>query len=104
MRAEAAGEKDKAFQMDEYMDSLEDEELLEQMRQRKWAENARWQLNVFAQAQLGEWAGEATMYEVAAWDPSDAESKLRLRKADTRPCSAAGASPAAAWASSPRVA
>ena len=54
MLAEQGGVRDSAFQSEEYEESLDDEELLNAMRERKWAENARWQLNVFAQEQLGE--------------------------------------------------
>ena len=58
MRAEAGGVQPAAFQSEEYEEGLDDEELLDAMRERKWAENARWQLNVFAQEQLGDWQGE----------------------------------------------
>jgi hypothetical protein len=58
MRAEDGGVQKSSFQSEEYEEGLDDEELLEAMRERKWAENARWQLNVFAQEQLGEWQGE----------------------------------------------
>lgn len=62
MRAEAGGVQPAAFQSEEYEEGLDDEELLDAMRERKWAENARWQLNVFAQEQLGDWQGECTVY------------------------------------------
>ena len=58
MRAEDGGVQKSSFQSEEYEEGLDDEELLEAMRERKWAENARWQLNVFAQEQLGDWQGE----------------------------------------------
>ena len=38
-------------------EGLDDEELLDALRERKGAENARWQLNVFAQEQVGDWQG-----------------------------------------------
>ena len=57
MRAEDGGVQKSSFQSEEYEEGLDDEELLEAMRERKWAENARWQLNVFAQEQLGDWQG-----------------------------------------------
>lgn len=61
MRAEDGGVQKSSFQSEEYEEGLDDEELLEAMRERKWAENARWQLNVFAQEQLGDWQGECPM-------------------------------------------
>lgn len=64
MRAEDGGARESSFQSEEYEAGLDDEELLEAMRERKWAENARWQLNVFAQEQLGEWQGKCTVYEL----------------------------------------
>jgi len=84
MRGESGGPTT-AFQMDEYEESLDDEELLGVLRERKWAENARWQLNIFAQEQLGEWRGECTIYEV------DVDNPARLVEAGTRSCSSAGA-------------
>ena len=59
-----------AFQSDTVYDDIDDEELLEQMRQQKWNENARWQLNVFAQEQLGSWDGDVELYEARETDGS----------------------------------
>lgn len=80
-----------AFQMEEFEMNLDDDELLEEMRKKKWRENARWQLNVFAQAQLGDWRGRCTLYDVLALDPSDANSAVRLKEAETSECSSTGA-------------
>jgi len=46
-----------AFQSEEYEASLDDDELLEQMRQKKWDDNARWQIDSFAKAQCGSFGG-----------------------------------------------
>ena len=53
---------ERAFQSDSVEDDIDDEELLAQMRSKRWDDNARWQLNVFAQAHLGEWAGSLELY------------------------------------------
>ena len=86
-----SGPAKSAFQMEEYEMNLDDDELLDEMRKRKWAENARWQLNVFAQAQLGDWVGRCTLYDVTALDPSDANSAVKLTEAGTSESSLAGA-------------
>jgi len=46
-----------AFQSEELDMSLDDSELLEELRQKKWDGNSRWQLSTFAQSHLGEWVG-----------------------------------------------
>ena len=73
--------------------SLDDDELLDEMRKKKWRENARWQLNVFAQAQLGDWRGRCTLYDVVAVDASDADGDgaMRLAEGATVACKSAGA-------------
>ena len=55
-----------AFQSDTAMEGVDDEELLEQYRQQRWEDNARWQLNTFAQAQLGSWKGTMDLYSLDA--------------------------------------
>merc|ERR1719163_1350453 len=55
---------DNAFQSDSLEATLDDEELLEEYRRKRWEDNARWQLTTFAQAQLGAWAGEIALYEL----------------------------------------
>jgi len=52
-----------AFQSDTIGDDIDDEELLAQYRQSRWDQNARWQLNVFAEEQLGSWTGNIERYE-----------------------------------------
>ena len=55
-----------AFQSEEAeleLEGMGDEEILEAYRAQKWANNARWQLATFAQAQLGEWKGSCVAYE-----------------------------------------
>ena len=56
-----------AFQSEAYeatLDQLGQEELLEQYRQERWDDNARWQLTTFGLAQIGEWSGEIELYEL----------------------------------------
>lgn len=62
MRVDAAEANRPAFQSEELDLSLDDDELLEALRQKKWDANARWQLSTFAQTHLGEWVGAATTY------------------------------------------
>ena len=52
-----------AFQADTIEDAIDDEELLAQYRQRRWDDNARWQLQTFAGAQLGSFSGSVELYE-----------------------------------------
>ena len=53
-------------------DAGTDEQLLEQMRAKRWDDNARWQLNTFAQSQLGAWTGSLELYD------SDGSGGVRL--------------------------
>ena len=64
MRMDSAEQqKDKsAFQSDTVEEELGSEELLEEYRQQRWDNNAKWQLTTFAEAQMGEFAGEIELY------------------------------------------
>jgi hypothetical protein len=62
MDTEEQRKDDSAFQSDTIEEDIEDEALLEQYRQKRWDDNARWQLNTFAQSQLGKWAGHMELY------------------------------------------
>ena len=61
-----------AFQSDTLGDDLDDEELLAEYQKQRWDQNARWQLNTFAQAQLGQWSGRLELYEPPTDSPSAA--------------------------------
>ncbi len=62
MRVDQAEAARPAFQSEEYEESLSDDELLDSYREKRWADNARWQLHTFAQSQLGTWRGARTVY------------------------------------------
>jgi hypothetical protein len=78
---EKAKEKSGAFQSDTLEETIDDQELLEQYRKQRWEENARWQLNCFAQAQLGEWEGTIELYEL------DASGRVCKLPGGPEPCS-----------------
>ncbi|EOD31316.1 hypothetical protein EMIHUDRAFT_232097 [Emiliania huxleyi CCMP1516] len=64
-----------AFQSEEAeleLEGMGDEEILEAYRAQKWANNARWQLATFAQAQLGEWKGSCLLWREARDARADA--------------------------------
>jgi len=82
-RVEASEADRAAFQQDDMEAGLDDMELLEKYRRQQWEANSRWQLNVFAQGQLGSWEGVCTPY-AAEVSPSGGVEMLPQPSA---PCS-----------------
>lgn len=106
MRMDSAEQqRDKSpFQSDTIEDEIESEALLEEYRQERWDNNARWQLTTFAEAQMGAFAGEIELYEadgdggvrrvVGPWQPAcsssgEIVSNEEIELVDTLPAPAA---------------
>ncbi|KAL1525056.1 hypothetical protein AB1Y20_019929 [Prymnesium parvum] len=74
-RAKEAG----AFQSEEYESSMDDEAVLKEMRKKRWEDNARWQINVFARSQLGVFDGTSVEYVQTVRD----DGSLRFSKEES---------------------
>lgn len=77
-----------AFQSEEFEASLDDEEVLAQIRKKRWEDNARWQLTVFARSKRSHAPVQPRLASAALPFPSLASPRLASLPSRPPPCPA----------------